>query len=75
MNGCFVHLIENLTIDFLSFFPSLGFSRQIVSLLDGMSVEYGSFNILADQEVRQGREMEISSAIVVYCLHGSFSSC
>jgi Grx4 family monothiol glutaredoxin len=34
--------------------PQCGFSRQTVSLLREKGVKYGFFNILADDEVRQG---------------------
>jgi len=34
--------------------PKCGFSRQTVALLREHSVKYGFFNILADDEVRQG---------------------
>ena len=34
--------------------PQCGFSRQIVALLRENTVKYGFFNILADDEVRQG---------------------
>ena len=34
--------------------PQCGFSRQLVSLLRENQVKYGFFNILADDEVRQG---------------------
>ncbi|TGZ85176.1 monothiol glutaredoxin-related protein [Ascodesmis nigricans] len=34
--------------------PKCGFSRQLVSLLRERGVRYGFFNILADDEVRQG---------------------
>ncbi|KAK7426875.1 glutaredoxin [Neonectria magnoliae] len=34
--------------------PQCGFSRQMVALLRENSVKYGFFNILADDEVRQG---------------------
>ena len=34
--------------------PQCGFSRQLVSILRENSVRYGFFNILADDEVRQG---------------------
>lgn len=34
--------------------PKCGFSRQIVGILRENSVKYGFFNILADDEVRQG---------------------
>lgn len=31
-----------------------GFSKQMIELLKQHSVKYGSFNILSDEEVRQG---------------------
>ena len=34
--------------------PKCGFSRKIVSILDSYSVSYDAFNILEDEEVRQG---------------------
>lgn len=34
--------------------PKCGFSRQLVGLLRERGVRYGFFNILADDEVRQG---------------------
>ncbi len=34
--------------------PQCGFSRQTVNLLRGRSIRYGFFNILADDDVRQG---------------------
>ena len=34
--------------------PKCGFSRQIVDILDSYSVSYDAFNILEDDEVRQG---------------------
>lgn len=34
--------------------PQCGFSRQLVSILRENGVKYGFFNILADEEVRQG---------------------
>ncbi|KAI1467533.1 glutaredoxin [Daldinia caldariorum] len=34
--------------------PKCGFSRQLVSILRERSVKYGFFNILADDDVRQG---------------------
>lgn len=34
--------------------PRCGFSRQIVDMLEEHSVEYDAFNILEDEEVRQG---------------------
>ena len=35
-----------------------GFSRQLVAILNEIGVEYSSFNILADEEVRQGERGE-----------------
>ena len=32
-----------------------GFSRQLIAILNEIDVEYSSFNILADEEVRQGK--------------------
>ncbi len=34
--------------------PQCGFSRQLVAILREHAVKYGFFNILADDEVRQG---------------------
>ena len=34
--------------------PFCGFSKQIVDILDTEDVAYGAFNILEDEEVRQG---------------------
>ncbi|CAB3374064.1 Hypothetical predicted protein [Cloeon dipterum] len=34
--------------------PRCGFSRQIVSLLDGINATYSTFDILKDENVRQG---------------------
>jgi len=34
--------------------PRCGFSRQIVELLKGENVKFDSFDILGDEEVRQG---------------------
>jgi Grx4 family monothiol glutaredoxin len=34
--------------------PQCGFSRQIVQLLDGEGISYDAFDILQDEEVRQG---------------------
>lgn len=34
--------------------PQCGFSRQIVEILDGANIAYDAFNILEDEEVRQG---------------------
>ncbi|KAJ3294378.1 Glutaredoxin 3 [Borealophlyctis nickersoniae] len=34
--------------------PRCGFSRQTVEILNSLNVKYGSFNILADDNVRQG---------------------
>ena len=35
-------------------FPQCGFSMRAVSILKAMGVDYGSFDILTDPEVRQG---------------------
>ena len=34
--------------------PQCGFSRKLIDLLDGQGVSYDAFNILEDEEVRQG---------------------
>lgn len=34
--------------------PRCGFSRQMIELLNESNIEYSSFNILSDEEVRQG---------------------
>jgi glutaredoxin-related protein len=34
--------------------PRCGFSRQAIDLLNDLNVAYGSFDILADEDVRQG---------------------
>jgi Grx4 family monothiol glutaredoxin len=34
--------------------PGCGFSRQLIEMLDGKGVAYDAFNILEDEEVRQG---------------------
>ncbi|KAL1997668.1 hypothetical protein VTN02DRAFT_1146 [Thermoascus thermophilus] len=34
--------------------PQCGFSRQLVAILREHGVKYGFFNILADEDVRQG---------------------
>ena len=34
--------------------PKCGFSRQTVELLNSLNAEFGSFDILTDEEVRQG---------------------
>ena len=36
--------------------PKCGFSRQTVELLNILNAEYGSFDILSDEEVRHGRK-------------------
>ena len=33
---------------------SVGFSRQVVALLDEVGADYTTFDILSDEEVRQG---------------------
>ncbi|CAJ0632483.1 7406_t:CDS:2 [Entrophospora sp. SA101] len=34
--------------------PRCGFSKQIIGILNEHQVKYGTFNILADEEIRQG---------------------
>jgi len=34
--------------------PRCGFSRQLVTLLDGHEIDYSTFNILVDDEIRAG---------------------
>ena len=34
--------------------PKCGFSRKVVDALNGAGIKFGSFNILADEDVRQG---------------------
>jgi Grx4 family monothiol glutaredoxin len=34
--------------------PKCGFSRQLVTILNDLKVAFGSFDILEDDEVRQG---------------------
>ena len=36
--------------------PRCGFSRQTIELLNGLKVNYGTFNILVDDDVRQGNQ-------------------
>ena len=35
-------------------FPQCGFSAAVVQILNYLGVEYGSMNVLADEDVRQG---------------------
>ena len=37
--------------------PQCGFSRQLVEILDASKVPYGSYNILQDDEIRQGLKL------------------
>jgi Grx4 family monothiol glutaredoxin len=53
-------------IHYLSLKPRCGFSRQLVGLLAEQKVKYSSFNILADEDVRQGikkKDQEIATYI------------
>lgn len=34
--------------------PQCGFSRQTIELLDGINADYGTFDILGDEDIRQG---------------------
>jgi len=40
--------------------PRCGFTRQLVELFERNNVEYTTFNILADEEVRQGSAFSTS---------------
>jgi glutaredoxin-related protein len=46
--------------------PRCGFSRQIVEILDDAGVSYDAFNILEDEEVRQGLK-EFSGTCKSHC--------
>ncbi|GGY51094.1 Grx4 family monothiol glutaredoxin [Parvularcula lutaonensis] len=35
-------------------FPQCGFSAAVVQILDYLGVQYGSMNVLADEDIRQG---------------------
>ena len=35
-------------------FPECGFSMKVVNVLKGLKVDFGSFNILEDEDIRQG---------------------
>jgi len=50
VNGHKVFLFMKGTPDF----PQCGFSMRAVSILRAMNVEFGSFDVLSDTEVRQG---------------------
>ena len=45
----------------LDVFCFIGFSRTITGLLKEQGVKYGSFNILEDEEVRQGKQHRVNS--------------
>ena len=47
----------------------LGFSRQTVALLNEMGAEYSTFNILLDDEVRQGGPYSSSTELMRYTLY------
>lgn len=34
--------------------PECGFSSQVVQVLNGLNIKYGSFDVLADEEIRAG---------------------
>ena len=34
--------------------PQCGFSAQVVQILDDLGIEFGSFDILSDESIRQG---------------------
>ena len=46
---------EFIFFDVSSYHWLLGFSRKMVNLLNGKGVAYSTFNILADQAVREGK--------------------
>jgi monothiol glutaredoxin len=50
VNGHKVFLFMKGTPDF----PQCGFSMRAVSILRAMNVEFGSFDVLSDMEIRQG---------------------
>lgn len=39
--------------------PQCGFSRQIITILDDRHIKYGYFNILSDDDVRQGLKTHV----------------
>ncbi|KJE92206.1 glutaredoxin-3 [Capsaspora owczarzaki ATCC 30864] len=39
--------------------PRCGFSRQLLTLLDGVKADYSYFNILSDEDVRQGLKVKL----------------
>ena len=39
-------------------FEPTGFSRQVVEILNNVEAKYSSFDILSDEEVRQGKCFE-----------------
>ena len=45
-------------------FSLVGFSRQLVGILKEKNAEFGSFNILMDEEVRQGEVLYIINSHV-----------
>ena len=50
--GCTLTKAYSLTCVFLFFFS--GFSRQMVAILQEMGAEFSAFNIIMDEEVREG---------------------
>lgn len=43
--------------------PKCGFSRQIVEILNSKNIDYATFDILEDNEVRQGK---VNSILSIY---------
>lgn len=53
--------------------PKCGFSRQIVALLDDEKIQYGTFDILTDEDVRQGlKDLSQWATFPQLYIHGSF---
>uniref|UniRef100_A0A0N4YM99 Glutaredoxin-3 n=1 Tax=Nippostrongylus brasiliensis TaxID=27835 RepID=A0A0N4YM99_NIPBR len=44
--------------------PQCGFSRQIIELLNGVKADYGTFDILKDEEVRQGLKLYLNGELL-----------
>lgn len=44
--------------------PKCGFSRQIVEILNNRNIDYATFDILEDNEVRQGMNYDMSLGVI-----------
>jgi hypothetical protein len=42
-------------VSFINFCSAIGFSKQTVALLNEQNVKYSTFDILTDEDVRQGK--------------------